>query len=42
MGAKFEMRNIPDFEDAIEFILKQVDKEVADKDRMKGDVTTPD
>ena len=32
-GAKFEMRNIPNFEDAMEFILKQVDKDVADEYR---------
>jgi hypothetical protein len=41
-GAKFEMRNIPDFEEAIEFILKQVDKEVADEYREKLGVTTPE
>jgi hypothetical protein len=28
-GAKFEMRNIPNFVEAMEFILKQVDPEVA-------------
>eukprot|EP00980_Cylindrotheca_fusiformis_P010561 scaffold2334_cov118-Cylindrotheca_fusiformis.AAC.33 len=38
-GAKFEMRNIPDFDSTIEFILKQVDKDVADAYREKGDVT---
>jgi hypothetical protein len=37
-GAKFEMRNIPDFEKAMEFILKQVDEEVVIKYRTKGDV----
>lgn len=40
-GAKFEMRNIPDFEDAIEFVLKHVDPEVAKVYREKGDVTNP-
>jgi len=40
-GAKFEMRNIPDFEETMEFILKQVDKDVAAQYRAKGDVTTP-
>ena len=40
-GAKFEMRNIPEFEDTMEFILKQVDPEVAAQYRMKGDVTQP-
>jgi len=38
-GAKFEMRNIPNFDDTIEFILKQVDPEVARTYRAKGDVT---
>ena len=40
-GAKFEMRNIPDFEEAMEFILKQVDTDVAAEYRNKGDVTNP-
>jgi hypothetical protein len=40
-GAKFEMRNIPDFDNTMEFILKQVNPEVAAKYRMKGDVTQP-
>ena len=38
-GAKFEMRNIPDFEETMEFILKQVDEDVAEAYRKKGDVT---
>jgi len=38
-GAKFEMRNIPNFEETMEFILKQVDKDVAATYRQKGDVT---
>lgn len=38
-GAKFEMRNIPNFEDTMEFILKQVDPKVAAQYRAKGDVT---
>ena len=38
-GAKFEMRNIPNFEETMEFILKQVDKDVAATYRKKGDVT---
>lgn len=37
-GAKFEMRNIPDFNDALEFILKQVEPEVAKKYKEGGDV----
>jgi hypothetical protein len=40
-GAKFEMRNIPEFETAMEFILDQVDPEVAATYRRKGDVTKP-
>jgi hypothetical protein len=40
-GAKFEMRNIPNFEEAMEFILKQVDKDVAEQYRKQGDVTKP-
>jgi hypothetical protein len=35
------MRNIPNFDEAIEFILKQVDKDVADKYREGGNVTNP-
>lgn len=38
-GAKFEMRNIPNFEETMEFILKQVDPKVAAQYRAKGDVT---
>lgn len=40
-GAKFEMRNIPNFEETMEFILKQVDEDVAKQYRSKGDVTNP-
>lgn len=40
-GAKFEMRNIPDFEEAMEFILKQVDKDVAATYRQQGEVNVP-
>lgn len=40
-GAKFEMRNIPNFEEAVEFILKQVDPDVVEAYRSKGDVTKP-
>lgn len=40
-GAKFEMRNIPEFEATMEFILKQVDPKVAEQYRSKGDVTKP-
>ena len=38
-GAKFEMRNIPNFEETMDFILNQVDKDVAAEYRNKGDVT---
>lgn len=41
-GARFEVRNIPNFDDAIEFILKQVDEDVAENYREKGDVTLPE
>lgn len=41
-GARFEVRNIPNFDDAIEFILKQVDEDVAENYRKKGDVTLPE
>jgi len=37
-GAKFEMRNIPNFADAVDFILKLVDKDVAEVYRTRGDV----
>jgi Bacterial PH domain len=37
-GAKFEMRNIPEFDTAMEFILKYVSKDVAETYRSKGDV----
>jgi hypothetical protein len=40
-GAKFEMRNIPNFQESIAFILDNVDKDVASEYRAKGDVTTP-
>lgn len=40
-GAKFEMRNIPNFEDTVEFVLKNVDKSVAAQYRDKGDVGNP-
>ena len=40
-GAKFEMRNVPEFDETMEFVLKQVSPEVAAKYREKGDVTNP-
>lgn len=40
-GAKFEMRNIPNFDEAMVFILNQVDKDVATAYRAQGDVTKP-
>lgn len=40
-GAKFEMRNIPNFEETMEFVLKQVDDDVAAQYRKQGDVTNP-
>jgi len=40
-GAKLEVRNVPNFDAAIDFILKQVDPDVAKQYRAKGDVTNP-
>lgn len=37
-GARFEMRNIPNFEKFVEFVLERVDPEVAAKYRSKGNV----
>jgi len=37
-GAKFEMRNVPNFEETIEFILGNVDEDVAKMYKEKGDV----
>lgn len=37
-GAKFEMRNIPEFDAAMEFILQQCNDEVVQQYRNKGDV----
>jgi hypothetical protein len=37
-GAKFEMRNIPEFDTAIEFILQQCNDDVVQQYRNKGDV----
>jgi Bacterial PH domain len=38
-GAKFEMRNVPDFDNTLEFILKQCSPDVVKKYRAQGDVT---
>lgn len=40
-GAKFEMRNIPNFDESLEFILKQVDDDVVKQYREGGDVSKP-
>jgi len=40
-GAKFEMRNIPNFAESMDFILDQVDPDVAKTYRDQGDVTQP-
>jgi len=40
-GAKFEMRNIPNFKETLDFMLDQVDKDVAKTYREQGDVTNP-
>lgn len=41
-GAKFEMRNIPEFEETMKFILEQVDPDVKKEYLTKGDVTRPE
>lgn len=41
-GAKFEMRNIPDFTATVDFILEHVDSDVAAQYRSKGDVSRPE
>ena len=38
-GAKFEMRNIPNFDATMEFILRNVDQDVAATYRKNGDVS---
>jgi len=38
-GARFEVRNVPDFEKALEFILAQLDPKVVAVYKNKGDVT---
>ena len=38
-GAKFEMRNVPNFEGTMEFILGNLDKDVVAQYKAKGDVT---
>lgn len=40
-GAKFEMRNIPNFDETIKFICKQLDPKVVKTYREMGDVTKP-
>lgn len=40
-GAKFEMRNIPDFDETVKFILEQVNPDVKKQYLEKGDVTRP-
>lgn len=40
-GAKFEMRNIPEFDETLKFILEQVDPDVKEQYLKKGDVTQP-
>jgi Bacterial PH domain len=40
-GAKFEIRNIPNFDETLEFMLKYMDKDVVEQYRRKGDVTGP-
>ena len=40
-GAKFEMRNIPDFDETVKFILEQVNPDVKKQYLEGGDVTRP-
>lgn len=40
-GAKFEMRNIPNFDEAMEFMLKQCDDDVVTEYKRAGDVSKP-
>lgn len=40
-GAKFEMRNIPDFDETVKFILEQVSPDVKKQYLEGGDVTRP-
>ena len=40
-GAKFEMRNIPDFDETMKFILDQVSPDVKQLYENGGDVTRP-
>ena len=40
-GAKFEMRNIPDFDETMKFILEQVAPDVKKLYENGGDVTRP-
>merc|ERR1712176_552288 len=40
-GAKFEMRNVPNFDETIKFILDQVGPDVKKQYLEKGDVTRP-
>ena len=37
-GAKFEMRNVPNFEETMDFILGNVDDDVVDTYKRQGDV----
>jgi len=37
-GAKFEMRNVPNFEETMEFVLSNVDEDVKKQYKAKGDV----
>ena len=37
-GAKFEMRNVPNFAETIDFVLKNVDEDVVKMYKSKGDV----
>ena len=40
-GAKFELRNVPNFDETVEFILERVGEDVRSTYKEKGDVTNP-
>ncbi len=40
-GAKFEMRNVPNFAETMEFVCKNLDEDVVKLYKAKGDVGAP-
>jgi hypothetical protein len=39
-GARFEMRNVPNFDAFVEFVLARVDEDVVNTYRKKGNVSS--